>query len=122
MAIRFPRAGLALCLPLLLGACGSVNLGSYWPFGGDKPPERNRAPANATEYQCAGGKRFYVRYLEGAAWIILPEREFRLNKTDVAGRYGNGSTVLETAEGGVALREGSTATYAGCKAANPAPN
>jgi hypothetical protein len=121
MAIRIIPTALSasLCLSLLLAGCGGVSL---WPFGSDKPQER-RTPANATEYQCNAGKRFYVRYLDGAAWVILPEREFRLNKSETAGRYSNGATVLEAGEGEVTLREGSAVTYAGCKAAGaPGPN
>ena len=50
---------------LLLSACGDMNLKKYNPFGGDPVQERSRTPANATEYQCAGGKRIYVRTLDG---------------------------------------------------------
>lgn len=58
-------AGLA-CVVLLAG-CGEVNVRKYLPFGGDPIQERSRTPANATEYQCAAGKRIYVRTLEGGA-------------------------------------------------------
>jgi hypothetical protein len=73
-------AGLA-CVVLLAG-CGEVNVRKYLPFGGDPIQERSRTPANATEYQCAAGKRIYVRTLEGGAavWLILPERELRLER------------------------------------------
>ncbi len=107
----------ALCLPLLLTACSSVK--SVWPFRGDVE-ERSRAPVNATEYQCAAGKRFYVRNLDngGAAWVILPEREFRLNRLGDAGsRYGNGRSTLEIKGNEATLTEGSTPYFADCKAA-----
>lgn len=112
MAIR-PLAAFLLSLSLLLAGCSSINL---WPFGDDKPVQRNLTPANATAYQCNAGKRLYVRYTDNAAWVILPEREFRLEKGD-GGRYRNGATVLETEEGGVLLREGTISLYAGCKTA-----
>ena len=72
--------GLA-CIPLLLAGCGEMKV-NLWPFGSDTVQERSRTPANATEYQCAAGKRFYVRTLEGgtAVWLILPEREVRLER------------------------------------------
>ena len=117
MVIR-SLAVLSLCLSLFLAGCSSVNL---WPFGDDKPAQRNLTPANATAYQCSGGKRLYVRYLDKAAWVILPEREFRLEK-DEGGRYRNGATVLETEEGGVALREGTSVMYAACKTAAAGQN
>ena len=85
-------------LPLLLGGCGGFNI-NVWPFGNDKPQDRSRAPANATEFQCNAGKRFYVRSLDNgaAAWVIFTEREFRLDRVGEAGstRYSNGSATLE---------------------------
>ena len=107
------------CLSLLLPGCGGVSL---WPFGGEKNEERSRTPADATEYQCTGGKRLYVRYLDngGAAWIIFPEREFRLNKvtSSAAGtRYSNGIAALEVNGNEATLTDGSATAFSGCKAA-----
>ena len=93
-----------------------------WPFGGAEPQERSRTPANATEYQCAAGKRFYVRTLEGGAavWLILPEREVRLNKLGAGAemRYSNGIAVLELNGNDARLTDGAAA-FADCKAAAP---
>src|SRR5512146_624011 len=90
------RAALAIASASLLAAgCSSVSL---WPFGSEGALEHSRVPANAREFQCDGGKRFYLRILEGgAAWVIFPEREFRLDKVDAASgtRYTNGSATLE---------------------------
>ena len=79
MKLQISRAAALACAGLALSACSSVNL---WPFGGDKEQDPSRTPAGATAYQCEGGKRLFVRYLDNsaAAWVILPEREFRLNK------------------------------------------
>ena len=116
---RFVRSALPAlaCLSLLLPGCSGVNL---WTFGGEKDQDRTRGPSNATEYQCAGGKRFYVRYLDngGAAWIIFPEREFRLNKvTSAPGtRYSNGATTLDINGNEATLAEGPAISFAGCKA------
>lgn len=105
-------------LALLLPGCGSVSL---WPFGGDNDQGRTRAPSDATEYQCAGGKRFYVRNLDngGAAWIIFPDREFRLDKAvSAAGtRYSNGITTLDINGNEATLADGPAIAFAGCKAA-----
>jgi membrane-bound inhibitor of C-type lysozyme len=116
---KFARTALALtCLSLFLAGCGSVNL---WPFGGESNQERARVPSDAIEYQCAGGKHFYLRYLDngGAAWIIFPENEFRLNKVTSATnpRYSNGITTLNVNDNEVTLAEGSAISFAGCKAA-----
>ncbi|MDK9716020.1 MAG: MliC family protein [Sulfuritalea sp.] len=109
--------GLA-CLSLLAG-CGDINVRKYIPFTGDAPQERSRTPANATEYQCSAGKRFYVRTLEGGAavWLILPEREVRLNKLGAGAdmRYSNGIAVLEISGNTATLTDGAAATFTGCK-------
>lgn len=105
----------AILAALLLPGCGGAKL---WPFGGDTVQERSRVPANATEYQCAGGKRFFVRTLEGGAavWLILPEREVRLEKlaTDSGLRYGNGIAVLEINGNEASLKDGAAISLSGC--------
>jgi membrane-bound inhibitor of C-type lysozyme len=109
---------LAAALPLL-SACAGISLSS--PFGGVKEQDVSRAPAGAMTYQCEGGKRFFVRYLDSgaAAWVILPEREFRLNQTVSASgaRYSNGNSTLETKGNEATLWDGATVTHVGCKAA-----
>lgn len=106
---------------LLMAGCGGVNL---WPFGSEGTPEKSRAPANATAYQCDAGKRFYVRYLEGggAAWVILPEREFRLDKVAAASgtRYSNGSATLEVNGNEATLADAPAISFTGCKSAGGA--
>ena len=106
----------------LLAGCGEINVKKYLPFGGDSTiQERPRTPANATEYQCAGGKRIYLRTLEGGAavWLILPEREVRLDRIGAEGstRYSKGNTVLEITGSEARLNDGATVSFAGCKAA-----
>ncbi len=103
-------------LTLVLGACGSVNL---WPFGGETQG-RPRVVPNATEYRCPNGSVFHLRMLEsGAAWVIYPDREVRLDKSTAGGatRYSNGIAVLELNGGEANLRDGPAISYAGCKPA-----
>lgn len=112
----------AACVSLLLAGCGDINVKKYIPFSGDTVQERSRTPQNATEYQCAAGKRFHLRMLDGgeAAWLILPEREFRLNKlAGSATRYSNGIAVLELG-GEATLTDGAAAPFTGCKPAGGA--
>ena len=103
------------CASLMLSACSSLGM---WPFGG---PGANptRTPAGATAYQCDGSKQLYVRFLDNgaAAWVILPDREFRLNKESADGgsRYGNGSDTLELRGNVATLSEGASVSYADCK-------
>ena len=79
---------------LALAGCGSMDVGSLWPFGASDE-EKDRRPANAVEYRCGDGKRFYVRTLEGGAvWLMLPDRDVRLEKLP-DGRYGVGRGTLD---------------------------
>jgi membrane-bound inhibitor of C-type lysozyme len=114
--MRMTAAGLA-CIPLLLAGCGEMNVKKYLPFGNDTVQERSRTPANAAEYQCAGGKRFYLRTLEGGAamWLILPEREVRLDRIGASSRYSNGIAVLELNGNEATLTDGAAVSLAGCK-------
>jgi hypothetical protein len=110
----------AACL-FSLSACSSIgntisNV-SIWPFAG--PVERVAPPPNGVEYKCIGGKSIYLRYLDNnaAAWVILPEREFRLEKQGATARYVNGANVLTVEGETLSLTESSGAAnaYSGCK-------
>lgn len=121
MGNRFISA--ALCasagLSLLLSGCGSVNV-NLWPFGGEGAQDRPIKPANSTEYQCNGGKRFYVRILDNgaAAWLIYPDRQVRLDKVSSAAgaRYSNGIAMLEINGTEATLTDGPAIAYTGCNA------
>ncbi len=108
---------------LLAAGCGGVAMPSL-PFMGEKNIERSRVPVNSTAYQCAGGKRFYVRMLENgaSAWVILPEREFRLDRVaGEAGRFGNGKAVLTVGSEEVSLVDAPTLSFTGCKIPSAEP-
>lgn len=116
MQTRIKHTAALACASLLLAACSSVNL-DVLSFGGTKERDVSRAPAGASAYQCEGGKRLFVRYLDqGAAWVILPGREFRLNQAGSG--YSNGSATLELKDGVATLTDGDTVTHAGCKASS----
>jgi hypothetical protein len=113
-------------IALLLAGCGDMSIKKLNPFGGDPVQERSRVPANATEYQCAGGKRIYVRTLDGgeAVWLILAERELRLERIGTSQRYSKGNTVLSLSGNEAGFADGTaTPPYSGCKTggAEPAP-
>jgi membrane-bound inhibitor of C-type lysozyme len=98
-----------------LAACSTTNL---WPFG-DESLEHSTAPANAMEYQCAEGKKFYVRNIEkgNAIWLILSDREVALQKSagDAGEKYSNGISTLTINNGEARLEESPTNIYADCK-------
>ena len=97
---------------LLLAGCGGVSL---WPFG-SSGTELSRAPANATEYKCEGGRGFWLRSMgDGAVWLIAPDREIRLSKLP-SGGYGVARVRLEL-DGDSATLIDPPANFAGCKRA-----
>ena len=103
-------------LNVIIGGCISIN---PWPFGQSNSLERASVPANSIEYGCDGGKKFYARLLEdgAAAWVIFPEREFRLNKSaaESGTSYSNGMTTLHIESAAATLSDGKSISYVGCK-------
>ena len=97
---------------LLLAGCGGVSL---WPFGGGDT-ELSRAPQNATEYKCDGGKGFWVRNLDGGdVWLIAPDREIRLAKRGEG--WSAGRTRLDLSGEDATLLDPPT-SFTGCKRAS----
>ena len=63
----------------------------------DNYQEVNLTPEDAIKFQCANNEFFYLRYLEenNAVWIILKNREFRLDKMEGSNKtYGNDTSTL----------------------------
>jgi len=110
---------LLTALGLSASGCSSMSVDKVWPFGDKEAPNQPKRLANATEYQCEGGKRFHVRYADkdNGAWLIFPDREVLLTKEASATRYSNGIAVLEINGGEATLKDGPTISYQGCKAA-----
>lgn len=115
---RIIHAAALACAALLLSACGGMSV-NLWPLAGTREFDKSRVPTGATAYQCDAGKRLLVRYLDNgaAAWVILPDREFRLNKAAAGNRYTNGSATLDTDAGGATLRDGDALVFDNCKPA-----
>jgi membrane-bound inhibitor of C-type lysozyme len=109
------RIAALVLVTVLLASCSTVK--EILPFGEKENTELSRKPANATEYACEGGKRFYVRTLDAnAVWLIAPDREIRLEKLAGAEgtRYGVGRTVLEISGPDAMLTDPPT-QFAGCR-------
>jgi membrane-bound inhibitor of C-type lysozyme len=118
MVNGFMRTGmLVVGISTMLAGCSGMKV---WPFGGDKTDELTGQPPNSTEYQCEGGKKFYVRMLDHGktAWVILPLREVALaGEVSASGaRYSNGITTLNTKGAEATLEDGPDNTYKACKA------
>ena len=99
---------------VLLAGC------SWVPWSGSSGDDgAPRTPAGATAYACEGGKRLLVRFESDAksAWVIYPDREFRLDRIASASgeRFSNGSTTLATRDGEATLEESGAVLFAKCK-------
>lgn len=81
--------------------------------------EQKRVRVGVTEYTCDADKKLLVRYDTGgkAAWVIFPEREFRLDQVPAASgaQYSNGRTTLATQDNEASLEEASAVTFANCR-------
>ena len=110
---------LLTAMGICLSACSSMSVDKVWPFGDKSAPNQPKRLANATEYQCDGGKRFHVRYEDNGntAWLIYPDREVALAKEASATRYTNGIAMLEINGADASLKDGPTVAYSGCKSA-----
>ena len=109
----------ALLLASLLAGCGGMSL---WPFESGST-ELSRKPADATEYQCEGGKVFYVRNLDaGGVWLIAPDRQIRLERPAGATEqvYTAGKVRLEIVAPNATLLD-PPAQFLGCKRADAKP-
>ena len=112
-----------LCLTILIGGCGGFNPASLWPFGDGVQGREPGPPPNALAYRCDANRSFYLRMLDGgAAWVILPEREFRLDKAaGAAGRYGNGVATLEVNGDIATLNDGPGQAFTACRGPKAEP-
>jgi membrane-bound inhibitor of C-type lysozyme len=101
-----------------LAACGGGS--GWWPWQSDKGIDvATRVPPGATEFSCAGAKRLLVRFTADgkSAWVIYPDREFRLDRpgSGAGELYTNGVTSLSVQGADAHLDEGSTRAFAECK-------
>ena len=103
----------AAVLTALAAGCGTVE--RMW--GG--ATEQKRVRPGVTEYTCDANRKLLVRFDAGvkAAWVIFPEREFRLDQVPAASgaQYSNGRTTLATHGDEASLEEASAVTFANCK-------
>ena len=105
----------AMSAAALLTACG----GGWWPWSGTPRDPATRVPPGATEYTCAGSKRLLVRHTPDgkSAWILYPDREFRLDRVGAGGgdRFTNGVSTLIVQGEEVMLEESGARLFTDCK-------
>lgn len=123
MKRRFTR-GNAIAAAAIAAAIG-VTSGCSTLTGDDDEEQARIAPCGV-EYRCeaAGGEPAHSIYLHkaerkpGALWVVLPEREFRVDPEGTgtpASRYTNGRSTLDLAGDVATLTEEGKVTYGNCK-------
>ena len=102
---------------VMLAGCSG---GGWWPWSSSSGEVAvPRTPPGAKGYACEGGKRLVVRFQADAksAWVIFPDREFRLDRVASASgeQFSNGRTVLAVKDGEAVLEESGAVQFAKCK-------
>ena len=104
----------------LLNGCSSFNLDKekITDIFSLDDEDQTLSPENSIQFTCDQNQIFFLRYLEdkNAVWIILDNREFRLEKDLVDdNKYSNGKTVLEISQGNVSITSNEKSLYEQCK-------
>jgi hypothetical protein len=84
----------------------------------DNYDEVNLAPEDAIKYQCANNESFYLRYLEenNAVWVILKNREFRLDRIESENKsYANNTTTLDIKGSNAIIKVDASILYKKCQ-------
>ena len=115
--IRHTMRAAVIGAAALVTACSG---GGWWPFGSSSSGDpAKRIPPGATEYNCAENKRLLVRHTADgkSAWVIYPDREFRLDRAAASGgdRFTNGVSTLSVQGDTAVLEEGGARVFAECK-------
>jgi hypothetical protein len=79
--------------------------------------ERKIRPEESVQYNCDNQKIFYLLYLneKKSVWVILPDREFRLNQVDESQNiYTNNITTLEISSGQTQIKDKKEILYSQC--------
>ena len=79
--------------------------------------ERNIRPEDSIKYNCDKKKTFFLLYLKEkkSVWVILPDREFRLNQIDeTQAIYTNDITTLEISPGQTQIENEKEILYSQC--------
>jgi membrane-bound inhibitor of C-type lysozyme len=110
--------GTKAAVVLLAAALTAGCRGGWVPWSTERDT-RNYTPPGATVYACATGGRLYVRFESDgkSAWVIQPDREFRLDRVASASgqQYANATTTLALKEEEALLQESGKILFSGCK-------
>ena len=109
-----------ILLSLLISSCTSIKLDKENIVDIFSLDDENQSlsPENSIQFTCDQNKKFFLRYLENknAVWIILDNREFRLEKDLVDdNKYSNSKTTLNNLQDNVSIISDEKYLYKECK-------
>tara|TARA_B100000795_G_C22578551_1_gene352896 strand:+ start:232 stop:681 length:450 start_codon:yes stop_codon:yes gene_type:complete len=109
----------------LISSCSSLSIDKETTFKdtvlkifSDNYDEVNLVPEDSIKYQCANNESFYLRYLEenNAVWVILKNREFRLDRIESENKsYANNTTTLEIKGSNAIIKVDTSILYKKCQ-------
>ena len=87
---------------------------SFWSGSVKELP---RTPPDALALNCESGKTLFIRMDPSgkSAWIIFPDREFRLDRGEDPNRYSNGRTTLIVRGEEMSLEEPGSPPFVNCR-------
>ena len=84
----------------------------------DNYEEVDLTPEDVTKFHCANNEFFYLKYLEenNAVWVILKNREFRLDKIESVNKsYANSTASIDIKENSAVIKIDTTVLYEDCQ-------
>jgi hypothetical protein len=105
------RAWVAAVALMALSGCSTIR--DLWSGG---PRELPRVHEGAVTLACDQSRTLIVRMDAGkSAWIIQPEREFRLDAASGESRYSNGRATLTVSGGEMSFEESGSPALTHCR-------
>jgi len=116
----------AIFIFLILGSsCSSLSIDKEATFKeriikifANNYEEVNLIPKDVTKFDCENNEFFYLKYLEenNAVWVILKNREFRLDKIEgLEESYANSTTTIDIKESSAVIRIDTAILYKKCQ-------
>ena len=105
---------------ILLSSCSSFPLdkNSIEEILAFEYEKMDLTPKDAISFKCANNESFYIKYLEenNAVWVILKDREFRLNKIEGRNKtYANATTSLDITGNNAIIKVDASILYKECQ-------
>ena len=102
----------------LILSCSSLNIDRIEEILAFEYEKIDSIPEDAIKFQCANNEFFYLKYLDenNAVWVILKDREFRLDKIESQDKaYANTTTTLDIKGNNAIIKVDASILYKECQ-------